>query len=138
MSLSAVRPYFRNILDGLGFREHQEAFTFENIGSNILDNSYHLESGEVGYLLNNLVFETQYPITVRVFKKGFRDTITMYDDIDGTADTILAAVLDTDARLGTTIKNVEVLSSNSTPLDSTNDNAIILELVFTARLELCF
>ncbi len=103
-----------------------------------MDNSYHLESGTVDYVLNSLVFETSYPITVRVFKKGYRDTITMYDNIDAIADTILAAFLVPSVRLGTVIKNVQIVNSATGPVDITNDNAIILELAFTARLELCF
>lgn len=144
MSLASVRPYFRNALQSLGFIEHEDAFGLDNIGSNVLDGRFHLESGTVfSAAAPQVTHEFSYSITVRVFRKGFRNTLEAYDAIDLDAQAIYEVVLDTANRLTeynipTNIKDIIPESYVAVPLAETNDNAIILEMVFTARLEQCF
>lgn len=139
MSLSDVRPFFRTRFEGLGFTEHQDAFSVNNIGEAVLDDSFHIESGVVSSVNEPLTHIFTYPILVRIFKKGFADPIDALDAIDQTRADILDDILDPANRLQTTgINNVEFIDSSTLPLDDSNDNAIVLELNFNATVILCF
>lgn len=144
MGLADVRPYFRDSLETLGYVEHEDAFNVENIGSNILNGRFHLETGLVATgPAPHLTHEFLYPITVRIFRKGFRNVWEAYNAIDADAQSIYEVVLDTANRLtkfGDPVNIKDIIPESYIPLafDESNDNAIILEMVFSARLELCF
>ncbi len=139
MSLASVRPFFRARLEGLGFREHDQPFEPGQIGESIQDGAFHMETGViVSTSANQIVHDFDYPITIRVYKKGYEDILAAYDEIHADADLILADLLDPMVRLGTIIKDIVPDTVQPLPLDETNDNVIVLEFVFTAKLELCF
>jgi hypothetical protein len=140
MSLSSVRPFFRDRLESLGFKEHDEPFQPGIIAANITDGSFHLETGFIASgPANQIVHSFTYPITVRIYRTGFSDILKAYDEVHEDADAILADLLNPSTRLGTVIKDIVPESIQPQALDiNSNDNVIILELVFTAKLELCF
>lgn len=139
MALSSVRTLFRQRLEGLGYREHRDAFNFENIGANILDDSFHLETGSVAsFAANQLAHDFEYGITVRIFKRGYSDPATLLDEIDQIAQDVYSDILAPGIRLGTEIKDIVPNSYQPLPYDASNDNSIILEMSFTARVLLCF
>jgi len=139
MSLAAVRPYFRTRLDALGYKEWSDGFNFANIPQTILDGSYHLEVGTAGGTkVGQLVTEIDFPITVRVFFQGYSDPRGRIDDAMAAADAILAEVLIESNSQGATIKAVLFDSVTVNPYDGSDDNDIILELVFTAVLDCSF
>lgn len=139
MSLAAVRVFFRERMEGLGYTEHDQPFQPTVLAENIQDGSFHMETGVISSgPANQIVHDFEFPITIRVYKKGFADVLSAYDKIHEEADTILADLLDPLVRIGTIIKDIVPDTVQPLPLDETNDNVIVLELVFTARLELCY
>lgn len=139
MSLASVRPFFRDRLEGLGFEEHIEPFQPNQIGETIVDDTFHISTGSiVSSFANQRVHSFDFPITVRIYKKGFVDLLEAYDDIHSTADDVLSDLLDPTVRLGTVIKDIVPESIDVLPMDETNDNILYLEMAFTARLELCY
>lgn len=139
MSLASVRPFFRTRLEGLGYTEHDQPFEPDEVGANIVDDAFHLETGSIaGAAANQMVHGFLYPITVRIYKVGYQNLNDAYDESMEIADTILADILQPSVRLSTVIKNITPESIQPLPLSSTNDNVIVLTLAFTAELQLCF
>ena len=141
MSFTAPRPYMRDLMDTLNYREWTDGFNFENIPSTIFDESYHLETGLVsGLPANQVVHQFDFPLTLRVFLKGFRDPASAIDDALLRADEINASVLSPSNRLSETtgIKDVVPGTVQVLPYDTTNDNAVILEMVFNFNLIECY
>jgi hypothetical protein len=87
---------------------------------------------------NQIVHSFDMPVTIRVYKKGYVDILSAYDEAHSDMDTILADILDPLVRIGTIIKDVVPDSIQPLPLDDSNDNVIIIEFNFTAKLELCY
>lgn len=138
MSITAVKPYFRAKLDALDYTEWSDGFNFENIPEALLDRAYHLEIGTItSGPANQTTHVFSYPLTVRVFLKGFKDPAANIDDAVGQAETILSSILDVTDRLGATIKDVINDSIDIVPLAGSNDNHLILEMNFTAVIN-CF
>lgn len=139
MSLTLIRPLFRSRLKALGYKEHVDGFNFDNIASTILDDSFHLSSGEITTAqANQITYDFDYPLTVRLFKRGFRKPGDALDTMDQVASTIYADVLQASVRLGDTIKDIEPNGYLVEPLAGSNDNGVILVMQFTCKLILCF
>lgn len=132
MSFAAVLPYFRARMSALGYAEWDDSFNFKNIPENIVNGAYHLEfetatSGPA----NQQPHRFDSPVILRVFFKGYRDTKQVRDDALTNADTILAEILDPNNRLGTTLKDIVPSTIDIVTVDDSNDNDIILEMVFS-------
>lgn len=134
MCLAQARIYFRNRMETLGYSEWRDGFNKDNIPSTLLDQVFHLESGEIAPTASNhQVHEFSSPIVVRVFLKGFLDPATAIDNALETADTILEEILLPSNRLGTEVKDVIPIGISVNPLSDSNDNAVLLELNFEAK-----
>lgn len=134
-----VRTFFRTRLEGLGYREHDQPFQVTQIGENIQDNSFHMETGLITSAeANQAIHSFLYPITIRIYRKAYQDVLSAYDDVHEEMDSILTDILEPSVRIGTVIKDIVPDSIQPLPLDDTNDNVIIIELNFTAKLELCY
>ena len=139
MSFATVRPFLRNQFESLGFREWNDGFNFANIPSNLLDKSFHIESGpRSGGPANQIDHDFSYPVVIRVFKKGFRYPGDALDDADATIDTVYGAVLNPVNSLGTDIKDIVPDTVSTIQLGPTNDNAIIIEFNLTIILIECY
>jgi hypothetical protein len=133
MTLGSVRAQFRQAVAALGFTEHDDGFNFNNIPSTLLDGSFHVELGVITTGPANQAHHTlRYPVTVRVFFKGYRDPNDQIDQALDQAQTILESVLSFDQRLAQDLnrKDIRPLSVSVNPLANSNDNAMILELEF--------
>lgn len=139
MSLIDVRSYFRTHLDSVGFSEWTDGFNTENIPGTLLDRSYHIESGVISSTASNHQAHLFIcPITIRVFYKGFVDTQGAIDDAYVDATSILAEVLLPANRLGSSLQDVVPSSISVTPLSSTNDNSLILQMEFEVKTYIKF
>lgn len=138
---ASCRSYFRTRMVALGYKEWKDGFNFENIPSTLLSRNkmFHIESPSASrsdaYDMQSQ--DVDQDITLRVFLKGYRDPASAIDDALSTEDTILEDILDSDNRLGATLKNVYFNNSQILPLDETNDNAVILEINLICRIVLC-
>jgi len=135
MSVTAVIPLFRTQMDGLGYNEWTDAFNIENIPSTIIDGSYHIEVGNgSGGVINQHVQNISMPIVLRLFRRGFRDSASMRDEMLGELETIICNILAPAIRLSVSVKNIEFDGFTLEPLDESNDNSAILEMNFTNKI----
>lgn len=133
MSMTACKAYFRTQANAIGLKEWKDGFSFSNIPSNIIDKSYHLESGPgVGVKLNQNDQEINFQMIVRIFVKGFRDPASGIDTAIALTEDLLEQALDPATRLTQTtgIKQVTFESVNFEPPIGDNDNLVIASVQF--------
>jgi hypothetical protein len=119
-------------MDGLGYKEWDDLFNIDNIPSTIIDGAYHVEVGSgSGAVINQHVLNTEFPIVLRLFRKGFRDPAEMRDEMLGELQTIICDILLPAVRLSSGVKNIIFDGWDFLPLSESNDNSIILEMRFT-------
>jgi hypothetical protein len=134
MSLASLRPYIRARCKAVGLSEWADGFNFENIPSNIIDKSFHMEMGTAsGERLNMADQEISYPVTVRIFVKGFRQPAQGIDSATALVDSLIKEVCKAGNRATqATIKNVFFDSMALTAVSQTNDNLVVASVTFRA------
>jgi len=132
--MNQVRPYAITCMESLGYREHQDAFSVENIPSTLIDGSFHVVLGTSRQQsMHSHHVELVQPFIVQLFKQGYRDPQTRMDEGITESRTVIQTMLDTSRRTeGENIKNVTLRSADVDPLDATNDNAILFRFEFEA------
>lgn len=141
MTLGGLRAFYSAKLTALNLREWTDGFSRANIPSNILDNSFHIEIGQISSgPANNLIHEFKAPVIIRVFFKGYRNPAEAMDNALATGNSILNALLKSSVRFGGTdnLKDIRPVSVNPIPLSDSNDNSLILELAFETILKYHF
>lgn len=124
-------------MDGLGFTEYEDGFDFENVGENIIDRLYHLQVGNITLnTQNQTVIDINYPIAVRLYLKGFRDPASAVDDSISEGERIICDVVRVANAHQANIKDVTFVSMEPLPKDELQDNIILLEMFFDARVVL--
>jgi hypothetical protein len=140
VTFGAVRPFFAGRLDALGFSEWPDGFNTENIPSTILDNSYHLEVGEIRGESNgptNYVFSM--PLVIRIFTKGYRDPGSQIDAALDIGNVVLEDLLDPAVRNAQNdLKDIRPTSVQVLPLAASNDNQVITQISLEVYMMYCF
>lgn len=135
MSITSVIPFYRNRMEMLGFKEWEDAFNTEDIPSTILDKSFHIEvNPTTAGVTNQLVLNVSMPVTIKVFRKGFRDTAIGRDTALLDVQNIICDILLPSVRLGSEIKNVIFDGFSVNALADSNDNVVMTELNFSNNL----
>jgi len=135
MSLVDVRKYFRDRMDTLGFKEWPDGFDFDNIPETIIDKAYHITTGSITQnSQNQTVVDLSYPITIRLFLKGFRNPAIAIDESIFEGEKIILECVNAVNANTLSIKNVMFLNMEPQPLDVSNDNIVVLLLSFEARV----
>ncbi len=139
MSFSEVRPYFRSRLNTVsGLKEWEDAFNVNNIPSTVLDEAYHIATISGSALkMNHQVSDHEFVVTIRWFKKGFRNPADALDTAMQRIDDIYDAVLLPSAR-STETGLINVLPGNIIvdPLSDDNDNIVVVSLDFNCLISL--
>jgi hypothetical protein len=136
MSLTAVRPYFRNILNTLGYEEWETSFNSQNIPETIQEKVYHIEvlpisSGPA----NQLTREFTFPVSIKLFLKDYDLNTDVIDDALLQCETILGEVLKVSNRLTQPgIKDVIPNQISLEPLNGADENSVIINLGFSIKL----
>lgn len=140
MTLGGVRDFFRTRLDGLSYNEWGDGFNIENIPSTILDKSYHLQVGQIRTGPANQMHHTfDYPITVSLFFKGFRDPSSAIDSSLDSAQDVLNDILNPAQRLQTGgLKDIRPVGILVRPLAGSNDNTVVVEISFSVLMIYAF
>ena len=135
MSISGVLPYFRKRLNDLKYKEWTDALDFENIPDTILDGTYHLDfNPTVGNSQNQNDLDLGQGVTVRLFAKGYRNTIETRDKLISNAEKAFCAIIDPrNATIGPAVKGVVFISMNIIALNESNTNTMYAEMIFEAR-----
>jgi hypothetical protein len=136
MSLTAVRPFFRSVLNSQGYQEWVDAFNIENIPSTVLTKgAYHIESNEVtGVKLNQADQELEMRVRINMFFKGYRNPSEAVDSAINKIQTFLKELLKPTNRIGQYedgIKNVVFNDYGLESLNISNDNVVKASVNFT-------
>lgn len=135
MSLSFVAPYFESILTEQGWTRWEDPFKTDNIPSDILDHSFHIEIGDItGEGQNQTALETRTNVVVRLFRKGFQNPNAVKEELLREVQALLCEALKHSKRLTATIKNVEFISARFEPLNFENDNSMLATVSFRTRV----
>jgi hypothetical protein len=121
-------------MEALGYIEWRDGFNTEDIPATLIDNSFHIESGEIAPTASShQVYEFDCPVTIRVYLKGFLDPVSAIDDAYTAVEAIYSGLLLSSNRHGTTVQDVKPLSLKVSPLTLQNDNAVLVEINFNAK-----
>ena len=130
-----MRPYFRTRLDGLGYEEWPDGFDFENIPETVIDKSYHLEVGNISTArVDQTMNDINYPIAVRIYLKGFRDPAEAIDEAVSQGEAIICDVTKVVNANAQGIKDVRFESFQPIAKSDNNDNIILLDMAFVAKV----
>lgn len=135
MSLTSVRSYFRGRLDSLGYKEWTDGFEFDDVPETVLDQTYHITTGTISTnSVSHTINDLAYPVTIRLYLKGFRDPAQAIDDSITEGERIINDVTSVANSNGQGIKEVRFSSMEPTPKDVANDNIVLLVMTFDARV----
>lgn len=129
-----VLEYCRARLRALNRVEHTDTFNFNNIPKPRLSTAFHLELGASSGESNNQDHQTsRVPVTVRLPYAPARAVKSIRDSAVEFADTVRAEFLNPQNRLTQTnsIKNVFYNTMTLEPLADSNDNGLIVNIIFT-------
>lgn len=136
MSMSNCKVYFRQILNGLGYTEHQTGFDFLNLPNNMVNKSYHLNYGPVaGGPVNQADQQTDVSMVVRLFYDGYNDVDGVIDSSIDATETVIKQCCSIENRLNNSlcIKNVTFEGFLIEPRALSNDNQMVIEMDFTVN-----
>jgi hypothetical protein len=134
MSLTKVRPFFRNRLLGLGFLEHEDVFNRENIPKTVIDKSFHaLIQSFDGGPINHTHQDVVVGVLVTVVFKGFRDVSETMDRAILEVECIIKDVCNIAVRTSDLL-NVVFSGADFSALNLENDNSVLVELSFDAQV----
>lgn len=136
MSFTKVRPYFRTRMNSLGYKEWKDGFASDNVPDTIYDKAYHLSTNSPVTSLSKTqqALDSLFPMTVRLFLKGYRDPASAIDKAFELGQAIVCDVIKPSNSNGTQIHTVNWLSMLPIQLADSNDNDVILELEFECRI----
>lgn len=141
MSLQAVRPYITDRMGGLGYTEHTDPFSDQNIPSSLLDGGFHQRFLEIsGANKNNESQGLDVPVEVRCFFKGFRTPEDALTQSVINAEYIIADITSYEnySNLDPAINAVFLDSLSFDPYDEeSNDNIVQVTFVFRFVVYVC-
>lgn len=141
MSLHLIKPYFIDTLDKMALKRWPDAFSFDNIPSNIIDGAYHvLLLTANGVTTSNQHVEIIQPVEVRVFFKGYRDVEQAELECRTKANLIISSL----CYVGNQTQNINGVYLDTfevVPFETdTQDNVAVARFTFDVRinLKMCF
>lgn len=133
MSMTAARAYFRARGKAIGLKEWTDGFNSDNIPSSVIHKSFHIQQGVAsGISLNQNDQVIEFPITVKIFVKGYKDPSSGIDSAIELTENLIEECLTPQNRLTQSngIKTIIYESSVFDPLSDSNDNAVIASSTF--------
>lgn len=142
MTLGGVRGFLRTTLNALKLKEWTDGFSTDNIPATIIDGSYHLDVGHIRIKtagVNANALDVMYPITLKVFAKGFKNPALAIDAALDRAQNILSAFVSANKTLNQQgLKRVIPTGLDTQPLRVDNTHCVMLVMTFDASLVLGF
>ncbi len=134
------KEYFKQILKDAGFKEHKDGFNSDNIPKSRLNNAYFI-SYELSSVANGIAVEDNITTNIKLYSKGYRSPQDAIDEAMETANGIrLTSCSFTNVEnfnvaqgLDATLLGVDFVSQTPEPLNASNDNSIIIELILNVR-----
>lgn len=136
MSLSNVRPFFRERLNSIGFREHADGFDDTNREQTLMEKLYRLDTSNVVGAAANMQsheFEMDCNVVITLRGQGTRN-VELYDRSFEVAEQVYAEILAPANRNGTNIKDIIPTTILVTENSASNDNDLIITIGFTCNI----
>lgn len=130
------KNYFHSILNANGFKEWKDGFNRDNIPKSTLDKSYFM-SYSINTVENGITMEDNINVTLETFFKGYRDPQTAIDNAMELMNTVRLEILDPEtiaSFVDVNLLGIDSVSQTPTPLNTSNDNSIIITTEFNVRL----
>lgn len=136
MSLSLVRSFLRDRMNGLGYVEWTDAFSTENIPSTILDKTYHILSPSAdGRAINMHDLPIDFSQELSIFRRGFRNPAEAVDGVIADLEDIICDLFDPEQRFDGHL-NIVLGGFTIEPLGDDNDNSVKATLNLSVQVTL--
>lgn len=133
MGLINGKLYFIDIMKGLGFKRHKDAFNIDNIPKTLLNKSYHIAYGPIDPVQQDqAALELNVEIVVNFYVKGKKCTDEVQDKAIGYMNSIFMEAFKSSNRVASDygIKNVILTTASLNELSDSNDNSMFGEMIF--------
>jgi len=135
MSLTAIKPWFKERLETLDFEEHVDGFNSDNIGDIDLDRVYHVRPLTInGGSINHTDQKTESEVEVKVFFKGGRDASEAVDNAVLAVEEIVKECCNIKNRTSNGLLNVVFERAEIEPRSIDNDNSVLVKFDFTVTV----
>lgn len=140
--VNEIKNYIRQQLTATDsdFKEHTDAFNFENIAESLLNKRYFM-SYEINTVENGQNMEETANISLQIFFKGYKTPLETLDESMELVNTFrlnLLRFIDIASYNSTLsgdfkILGIDSVSQSNSPLDESNDNSLIITVEFNVR-----
>ena len=135
MSLTAIKPWFRERLESLDFEEHLDGFNSDNIGDIDLDRVFHVRPLTInGGPINHTDQKTESEVELKVFFKGGRDASEAIDNAVLSVEEIVKECCNIKNRTSNGLLNVVFERAEIEPRSIDNDNSVLVKFDFTVTV----
>jgi len=136
MSLRNIYPYFRVRFKALGYEEWPDAFNRDNIPSTIINKSFHILTPNIlGGTINQNHQNTSTTVSIQFVIKGYKEPTEAKEKAMWEIEKIVKSVCKI-ANRTSTLLNVVFQGAVMNPLNSTDDNQVLVDMEFTAEVVL--
>lgn len=134
MSMINAREYIRSRAKSLGLSEWKDGFDSSNLPDTILDKSFWLDMSDIasGIRRDQIDYEINFPISVRLFRKGYRTPADAIDDSIALIENLIKAVCapaQANAQKNGII-GVTFDTSRIEPISASNNNSVVATVTF--------
>jgi hypothetical protein len=131
-----TKPYARLVLNKLGYQEHTDPFSKDNVPGPLLDKRYCLSQGQATvWKQNQDNMDLTQPLQVNLHRKGFKQQNAKFQEALAAAEVIRDAMIAPKTRLTQPyIKDVRLLSMEIQALGQTNDHSMLITFVFNVSV----
>lgn len=135
MSLSAIKPWFRERLETLDFEEHIDGFNTDNVGEIDIDRAFHIRPITItGGPINHTDQRTETDVEVKVFFKGGVNASEAIDDAIIGVEQIVKECCNVKNRTSDGLLNVIFQRAEIEPRSVDNDNSVLVTFGFTVMV----
>lgn len=135
MSLTAIKPWFRERLETLDFEEHVDGFNTDNLGEIDLDRAFHIRPITVtGGAINHTDQRTETDVEVKVFFKGGVNADEAIDEAIIGVEQIVKECCNIKNRTSDGLLNVIFQRAEIEPRSLDNDNSVLVTFDFTVQV----
>ena len=135
MSLSAIKPWFRERLSTLNFTEHVDGFNSDNIGELNLDRAWHFRLTAIaGGPINHTDQSTESDCEIQVFFSGGRNASDAIESAIYEVEQIVKECCNIKNRTSDGLLNVIFQRAEIDPRGDSNDNSVLVTIAFAVTV----
>lgn len=137
MKFGEVLPFLANAMTSLKFKQWEgQSFKYDSIPSTLMHRAFHIAPGQFDSgPANQNVHLFAAPYTIRIFFKGYRNPIDALNEAMNAASDVCEGLLRSAVRLSTPgIKDIRPRTIQPIQISTTNDNSVLVEMIFDVVL----